>query len=120
MTASVSVRTFFDDIHATLYYALTSSPFLMSFMGLVLSFFFASPRYPATKQTSWILTTISSFVMSVASFPFLWDYCIGGGSVKHIRTLPVFAISINRFFQSYLAACVDYVAVVLYDINPPQ
>lgn len=42
--------------------------------------------------------------MSVASLPFLWDYFLGGGSVKHIRALPVFAISVNRFFQSYLAA----------------
>lgn len=78
--------------------------FLLSFLGLGVSFHLLAPLFAAPKQTSWILTAISSAVMSLASLPFLWDYLSSRGSVKHVRTLPAFAVAVNRFFQAYLAA----------------
>ncbi|KAF9458427.1 hypothetical protein BDZ94DRAFT_1201167, partial [Collybia nuda] len=102
--SSIAASSFLDCTLHTSYKFFISSPLLVSFTGLILCFFFASLHYKTTKQKSWIVTTISSFVMSIASLPFVWDYVLGGGSVLHIRTLPVFAAPINRFFQSYLAA----------------
>ncbi|GLB40860.1 hypothetical protein LshimejAT787_0900750 [Lyophyllum shimeji] len=78
--------------------------FLLSFLSLGVSFYVLSPVFATPKQTAWILTAISSAVMSIASLPFLWDYLSSGGSVRHVRTLPAFAVTTNRFFQAYLAA----------------
>ncbi|KAF8066611.1 hypothetical protein FPV67DRAFT_1416858 [Lyophyllum atratum] len=78
--------------------------FSLSFLGLVVSFHLLAPFFPSTKQTSWILTTLASAGMSLASLPFLWDYLSNEGRVTHVRTLPAFAVMANRFFQAYLAA----------------
>lgn len=84
---------------------LITSSFTLSFLGFVTAFYLFSPYFAPTKQTSWILTAISSATMSLASLPFLWDFLANGGSVQHVRTsLPVFAVWVNRFFQAYLAA----------------
>ena len=81
-----------------------SSPFFVSFFGLATFYHILAPVCSTTKQASWILTAISSAVMSLASLPFLWAYFAGGGSVKSIRVLPHFAVVVVRFFQAYLAA----------------
>lgn len=81
-----------------------SSPFSLSFLGLVVSYHIMAPGCSNTKQVSWILTAISSAVMSLASLPFLWAYFSSGASVKSIRMLPNFAVLVVRFFQAYLAA----------------
>lgn len=59
-------------------------------------------RYTTAKQSAWILTTISSAIMTLASLPFLYDYFSNGGSVKYVRVMPSLSIAANRFFQSYL------------------
>jgi len=82
---------------------LLFSPFFLSFLGLAMSYHLMALLCPTTKQASWILTTISSGVMSLASMPFLWAYLTGGG-MKSIRVLPQFAVSVVRFFQAYLTA----------------
>ncbi|KAF8800051.1 hypothetical protein BYT27DRAFT_7227575 [Phlegmacium glaucopus] len=76
---------------------------LLSCMILSTSYYRLSPRYSTTKQSAWILTTISSAVMTLASLPFLYDYFSNGGSVKYVRTVPNLSVAANRFFQSYLA-----------------
>jgi len=81
-----------------------SSPFSLSFFGLAVFFHVIAPVCSTAKQVSWILTTISSAVMSLASLPFVWAYFAGGGNVKNIKVLPHFAVVVVRFFQAYLAA----------------
>ncbi|KAF5367275.1 hypothetical protein D9615_010445 [Tricholomella constricta] len=81
-----------------------SSFLTLSFLGLVVSFHLSAPFFATPKQRAWILTTLSSATMSLASLPFLWDYLSGGGDVKNIRTMSTFAVMANRFFQAYLAA----------------
>lgn len=78
------------------------SSVIVSCIILSTSYYKLSPRWSNAKQSAWILTTISSAIMSLVSLPFLYDYFVNGGNVKYIRTLPNFAIAANRFFQSYL------------------
>ncbi|KAE9391290.1 hypothetical protein BT96DRAFT_311603 [Gymnopus androsaceus JB14] len=82
------------------------SVFVLSFVGLVSTYHvFAGPSgFTATKQVAWILTTISSFIMTVGSLPFVWDYVYGQGDVKSVRPFPELAVSTSRFFQAYLLA----------------
>ena len=68
----------------------------MLFHGLAL-------RYPTIKQLGWIITTTSSVVMTLAGIPFMYDYFSNGGSVKYVRAIPNFSVSVCRFYQSYLA-----------------
>ena len=75
---------------------------LFSWIILSISFYRLAPRYPTAKQSAWILTTISSAVMTLSSIPFLYDYFSNGGSVKYVRMIPSLSISVSRFFQSYL------------------
>jgi hypothetical protein len=108
--ATAGVVPFFNALHTTfLNERLTittflSSPFFLSFVGLAASYHIMAPVCSTNKQASWILTAISSVVMSVASIPYLWAYFSGGGSLKNIRVLPHFAAVVVRFFQAYLAA----------------
>jgi hypothetical protein len=81
-----------------------SSPFFLSFIGLAASYHVMAPMCATSKQASWVLTAISSAVMSIASLPFLWVYFTDGGNVKSIRVLPHFAVIVVRFFQAYLTA----------------
>ncbi|KIJ95923.1 hypothetical protein K443DRAFT_108043 [Laccaria amethystina LaAM-08-1] len=88
---------------------------LLSFATLSASYYSLAPRYGTPKKTSWILTTVSSAVMTIASLPFLYDYFSYGGSVKHVRTLPMLSIAATRFFQAYLA-----VDLVLGSVHYPS
>ncbi|KAG5644443.1 hypothetical protein DXG03_008538 [Asterophora parasitica] len=83
---------------------LIPSSLTVSFLGLVISFHLLAPHFKTTKQVAWILTTLSSATMSLASLPFLRDYLASGGSVKSVSAMPALAITANRFFQAYLAA----------------
>ena len=71
-----------------------------------MSYYRLAPRYPTAKQLAWILTTISSAIMTLASIPFLYDYFSNGASVKSVRIIPNLSVTISRFFQSYLAVWV--------------
>jgi len=78
-----------------------SSPFFLSCFGLALSFLVLKSRYSTAKQRAWIITTMASGIMSLASLPFLWDF-LTRGTVRDVRAWPRFAILMNRFFQGYL------------------
>jgi len=81
----------------------TMGSILFSCIILSMSYYRLAPRYPTAKQSAWILTTISSAVMTLASIPFLYDYFSNGGNVKYVRMIPNLSVTISRFFQSYLA-----------------
>ncbi|KAF8980585.1 hypothetical protein BDQ17DRAFT_1195688, partial [Cyathus striatus] len=73
----------------------------LSLLILLLTFHLLSPRYPTPKQTSWIVTTFSSLIMSLASIPFIYTYLHNG--VEHIHEVyPQLAWGAARFFQGYL------------------
>lgn len=80
------------------------SPFFLSFVALSTFYHVLAPLYPNAKQASWILTTITSALMTITSVPFLWDYLVGGCSVKNVRSLPMLSVTAVRFFQAHLAA----------------
>ncbi|KIK63437.1 hypothetical protein GYMLUDRAFT_241915 [Collybiopsis luxurians FD-317 M1] len=83
------------------------SAFFLSFVGLASAYHvFAGSRFGITtpKQVSWIITTLASFTMTVASLPFVYDYFAGRGDVKGVRAFPELAVFANRFFQGYLLA----------------
>jgi hypothetical protein len=77
-----------------------SSPFLISLLALATSYHILAPLFPTVKQKSWILTAITSGVMSMASLPFLWDYFVGGCSVKNVRLASTFSVNMVRYFQA--------------------
>ncbi|KAF5371445.1 hypothetical protein D9757_010013 [Collybiopsis confluens] len=82
------------------------STLLLAFFGLVSAYHLAGSNLDLTtvKQKSWIITTVASFTVTVASLPFVWDYFAGWGDVKAVRPFPEFAVLANRFFQAYLLA----------------
>lgn len=77
--------------------------FLVSFLGFCTIFRFSAARFSACKQTSWIITTTASCIMTLVSLPYLWDY-MAAGSVKGVRSAPVLSISASTLFQAYLSA----------------
>jgi uncharacterized membrane protein len=79
------------------------SSFFLSFLALATFYHVLAPFFPNVKQASWILTTITSATMSIVSLPFLWDYFVGGWSVKNVRMLPTLSVTAVRFFQAHLA-----------------
>jgi hypothetical protein len=93
----------------------TMGSILFSCFILSMSYYRLAPRYPSTKQSAWILTTISSAVMTLASIPFLYDYFSNGGSVKYVRMIPNLSVTVSRFFQSYLAMDLTMGAVYYRD-----
>ncbi|KAJ3994601.1 hypothetical protein F5050DRAFT_1713551 [Lentinula boryana] len=80
--------------------------FVSSFLALILVYhIFARPSgFTSAKQVAWIITTAASFIMTIASVPFVWDYFAGRGDVKRVRAFPELAVVANRFFQAYLLA----------------
>jgi hypothetical protein len=90
-----------------------SSTFIPSLIALSLAYRLISPFYTSHKQLAWILTSVSSAVMTLTSIPFLWDYVASGGSVKSVPTLAPLAVAANRFFQAYLTASVPLSSLLI-------
>ncbi|KIJ16003.1 hypothetical protein PAXINDRAFT_168656, partial [Paxillus involutus ATCC 200175] len=91
---------------------LTSTAFLCSFFALVVLYRLLAPRCTTTKQRAWILTTLSSAVMSVCSLPLFFEYTWASGDLKNLSTSTIYTESVARFFQAYLIA--DLTIGVLY------
>ncbi|KAJ7778925.1 hypothetical protein B0H16DRAFT_1838003 [Mycena metata] len=88
--------------------SLSTTPvFLPAFLTLCASYPALSPFFPSPRQRAWILTTIASAVMTLASLPFVRDYALAlcaGGGVADVQLRTLAAVAVNRFFQAYLAA----------------
>ena len=76
---------------------------LGAFILFLSVFAYAAPGYPSTKQRAWILTSVGSSTMSLASLPFVYDVVKGGG-VAHLVQRRWLSDSACRFFQSYLCS----------------
>ncbi|KAJ7778952.1 hypothetical protein B0H16DRAFT_1711302 [Mycena metata] len=87
--------------------SLSTTPvFLPTFLTLCASYPVLSAFFPSTRQRAWILTTIASAVMTLASLPFVRDYALAlraGGGVADVQLRTPAAVAVNRFFQAYLA-----------------
>ncbi|KAF9233629.1 hypothetical protein BU15DRAFT_90269 [Melanogaster broomeanus] len=91
---------------------LISPAFLASFFALVLLFRLSAPYCTTIKQRSWVLTTLSSGVMSLCSLPLFWEYARASGDLKNVSTSTLYTDTASRFFQAYLIA--DVTMGVLY------
>ncbi|KAJ6463130.1 hypothetical protein C8R47DRAFT_992753 [Mycena vitilis] len=60
-----------------------------------------APHFSAERQRAWILTTLASSLMTLASLPFVFDYFSHGG-IASIQARAGLAEAVNRFFQAYL------------------
>jgi len=56
----------------------------------------------ALRFRSWIVTACSSFVMTFASLPFLWDLVVGGWDVALVGRRDQLAQALVSFFVAYL------------------
>ncbi|KAJ3810558.1 hypothetical protein F5876DRAFT_41575, partial [Lentinula aff. lateritia] len=101
---SSSILSFYDRDISVPSGRIQCVTFLSSFLVLILVYHvFARPSgFTSPKQVAWIITTTASFVMTIASLPFVWDYFAGRGDVKRVGAFPELAVPANRFFQAYL------------------
>ncbi|KAL4063891.1 hypothetical protein J3A83DRAFT_4378565 [Scleroderma citrinum] len=81
-----------------------STPFYVSLVVLVLAFYLCAPRFTTVKQRSWILTTISSAIMSIASLPLAWDFLSSSFDLMSVQRSNMWTYCASRFFQAYLIA----------------
>ncbi|KAI8928177.1 hypothetical protein BC831DRAFT_449479 [Entophlyctis helioformis] len=81
---------------------------LPMFIVLQAVFFFGAKRlwpdaFKTTAQTSWILTTMSSLVMTLASVPFLIDYFVHNTDLSAIELINApSSVICSMYFVSYL------------------
>lgn len=81
-----------------------STPFYVALAVLVIAFHLSTSRCTTVKQRSWILTTISSAVMSIASLPLAWEYLASGFDLMSVQRSNMWTYCASRFFQAYLIA----------------
>ncbi|KAJ7778975.1 hypothetical protein B0H16DRAFT_1500648 [Mycena metata] len=105
---SAAAPPVFSLVNLPLPVSLSTTPvFVPAFLTLCASYPALSPFFPSTRQRAWILTTIASAVMTLASLPFVRDYALAlraGGGVADVQLRTPAAVAVNRFFQAYLAA----------------
>lgn len=81
--------------------------FRASFLLFSLAYYAIAPRYPNTKQRAWVLTALSSILMTTLSIPFLLDYLAAGADLRAVNTDSDTAYLANRAFQAYLLTSVS-------------
>lgn len=84
----------------------TSTAFWSSFSLLAVAYLVLAERCTTIKQRSWILTLLSSAVMTLFSLPLVAQYVSAGGQLKHVTIPPVVTDNVSRFFQAYLIVLV--------------
>ncbi|EPQ51645.1 hypothetical protein GLOTRDRAFT_96361 [Gloeophyllum trabeum ATCC 11539] len=90
----------FDDTSKLLPQQMVLVP---SFLAFVSAYhFLTGTRELTAKQRSWILTTLASAIVTLASFPFVWDYVRNDGDISRVRHSPGLAYATTRIFQGYL------------------
>ena len=98
----------------------TSTALWVSFVLLVGAYFLLASRYTTVKQRSWLLTALSSAVMSLCSLPLVVQFACAKGQLKHVALPPVVTDSIARFFQAYLIALVRSMCFVCFSVTNPS
>lgn len=58
----------------------------------------------STKQKCWVVTLLSSTLMTCGSLPFLWDFCTCGGTIRSAGPTTVLARALCGSFQGFLIA----------------
>lgn len=81
-----------------------SSTFITALLAFCTIYHYLASLYTTPKQLSWILTTVASATMTLASVPFVWDYISSGGDVTSVRTFSSLTYITTRIFQAYLVA----------------
>ena len=95
----------------------TSTAFWVSFVLLVATYFISASHCTTVKQRSWILTTLSSALMSLFSLPLVVQFARARGQLQHVSIPPVLTDSIGRFFQAYLIALVRSMYFVCFSVT---
>ncbi|KAG6369286.1 hypothetical protein JVT61DRAFT_15498 [Boletus reticuloceps] len=80
----------------------TSTAFWVSFVLSVVSYLVLAPHSTTIKQRAWILTTLSSAVMSLFSLPLVAQFAVARGQLKYLTIPLAITDSAGRFFQAYL------------------
>ncbi|KAJ7176972.1 hypothetical protein C8R46DRAFT_1246218 [Mycena filopes] len=112
MTAAVPLIPLVNRLNLNLDFT-TTPIFLPSFFTLCAVYPLLAPGFATPRQRAWILTTLASAVMTIASLPFVADYLFrAGGGVAQVQLRQGAAAAVNRFFQAYLAA--DMIVGALY------
>ncbi|KAJ7017632.1 hypothetical protein C8F04DRAFT_1332941 [Mycena alexandri] len=86
---------------------ITTPVFFPAFLTLCAAYPVFAGAFSTARQRAWILTTIASAIMTLASLPFVHDYALAlraGGGVEEVQLRTDAAVAVNRFFQAYLAA----------------
>lgn len=78
--------------------------FLPALIALLATYHLLAPCYPSRKQRAWILTTVTSGLMTLSCVPFLLDFVRGRGDVWAVRQGGEWAWTACRVFQAYLLA----------------
>ncbi|EJD03175.1 uncharacterized protein FOMMEDRAFT_32955, partial [Fomitiporia mediterranea MF3/22] len=63
---------------------------------------YMTPRFAEEKRKSWIVTFLSSAVMSLGSLPFLWDFVVSGGETAAVHHRPWISQAMCGSFQGFL------------------
>lgn len=90
-----------------------------SVLAYIAMYYMLAPRFPTKKQKSWLITTIASALMTIASIPFVWDYIRSWGSVTSLRSLPVSCILSHAYsfliflYQDLELRSLSYISSIL-------
>lgn len=95
----------------------TSTAFWVSFVLSVFAYLFLASFCKTVKQRSWILTTLSSALMSFSSLPLLVQFACARGQLQQLSIPPVVTDSVCRFFQAYLIALVRSMCFVCFSVT---
>ncbi|KAH7881857.1 hypothetical protein F5I97DRAFT_470844 [Phlebopus sp. FC_14] len=83
---------------------VTSAAFWFGFILLTVLYYISAPHLPAIKQRAWLLTAISSGIMSLSSFPLFFEYAKSCGDLRSVSSSNLWTHVASRFFQAYLVA----------------
>ncbi|KAG9309702.1 hypothetical protein JVU11DRAFT_10378 [Chiua virens] len=81
---------------------VTSTVFWVSFISLAVVYLVVARHCTTVKQRSWVLTTISSALMSLFSLPLVVQFAAAKGQLSHVLVPLAVTDSVGRFFQAYL------------------
>lgn len=87
---------------------LSSKVFIFNLFTFIAIYYALAPFYSTSKQRAWILTAVSSALMTIASAPYVWEYLISGGEITGLRIHRQLSTATCRVFQAYLIAYATY------------